>query len=222
MSILLEKQKKIVILNPKCASRTLCEIFYGHMNDMSNLYYYSIINTFKHDHLSWNEFKNFTKIKNSEKYDLIISIRNPWQRMISLFHYFKYEYEIDQIDFKLKQFILKLRECSFEQMFSLAENDENFKKIFLKFNLDNMINGKFAHIIRTEFLQEDLKKIGFDFSEIPVLNKSNYTMPQNRTHRLKHLSNSPKESYNFSLNANCLIEEIFQSDIKAGNYKNPF
>jgi hypothetical protein len=180
------------------------------MSDYDTFLYKKLYKIRGNDHYSINNLKKILGpiVKN---YKMIISIRNPWDRFISLFYYLKQLPD----DVKLStivnpdsffSLIDELKDgLDFNGYSNRVFKNEEIKNLISSYNLENMIGDNKCEIIKLETIQEDLKKLGYYFSNIPIKN------------------NSKRLAFNsLSKEANDFITEIFSSDIKAGNYKNPY
>ena len=134
-------------------------------------------------------------------------VRNPWDRLVSSYHYLKSggNSELDMIDF----------ECYFSKFNSFEDlvknwDDSFYDQIHMKpqsaWVFDNKNDNVFNFIGKYENLQADVNKIMVSRNMIPRYVKMSYQ--SNRTHYKDYYSKITAK----------IVEEIYQQDIENFNY----
>ena len=191
------KYKFIFLHIPKCAGSSLNQVFLQYGDDPE----------FNFSHPTFQQYCD--KHKQSIDYTKIISIRNPWDRLVSTFYYLKdggngYFYDIE-----LKK-IFNIYETNFKdwvvhflkKALELDLRINHFKPISFYISKKDI-----DCVIRTESIQEDFNivcdKIGIPRQELININKSKH----------KHYS----EYYDDETRA--IVAELYAKDIEYFGYK---
>jgi hypothetical protein len=223
MSLVIENLKTIILLNPKCGSRTLLKLF-SNICSSKDLERYKILEgaTKNLDHLTLSETQsffaeNFTDILD---YSVIICIRNPLDRVYSYYlelknlkilpkdWYFRnFDYQFDR---NLSYIIDNINNISLNDFVHL----EYFDNLTKRFCFENMTyttsNVKNINIIKLENFEQDLKNLGYVFNEMFRENSSEILFKISK--KGLNISNLFTES------SRKIIKNYCKSDIVAGNY----
>lgn len=215
MSLLVSKQKFLVLLNPRCASRTLFNIFSAHCTKEELLHYERAKAISKKlDHINLLEAETvYSANSDLSQYTAVVSIRNPFERVISFYWFLKtldfnnyreFVSSVQKYDISFYNILPIIKKISFNEFVMLPYfNDPYSLYSFHSFSLKNFSSGiqiQDKLIIRTEHLREDLQKIGIKDS-IPH----------------KHRLYRPEEVHISSTSKN-IISSIFASDMLEGKY----
>ena len=223
MSLVIEKFKTIILLNPKCGSRTLLKLF-STLCSPKDLERYEILEGASKnlDHLTLSETqsffsKNFIDISD---YSVIISVRNPLDRVYSYYLELKNLEMLDkdwyfrgfnyQFDKNLSYIVKNIDNISLNDFVCL----EYFHTLTKRFCFQNMThttsNVKKINIIKLENFEEDLKNLGYVFDNM---------FRENSSEILFQIS---KKGLNipslFTESSKRIVKNYFKSDIIAGNY----
>ena len=191
------KHKFIFIHIPKCAGSSLHGVFRQYGDDSD----------FNYGHPTFQQYCD--KYKQSIDYTKIISIRNPWDRLLSTFYYLKgggngYFYDIE-----LKK-IFNIYETNFKdwvvhflkEALELNLPINHFKPISFYISKKDI-----DYVIRTENIQEDFDivcdKIGIPKQELPYINKSKHK------HYTEYYDDETKQ----------IVAEKYAKDIEYFGYK---
>jgi len=223
MSLVIENLKTIILLNPKCGSRTLLKLF-SPLCSPKDLERYEILEGASEnlDHLTLLETqsffaKNFIDISN---YSVVISIRNPLDRVYS------YYLELKNLKMLHKDWYFRGFNYQFDKDLSyIVENIDNislndfvrleyFHTLTKRFCFENMTyttsNVKNINTIKLENFEEDLKNLGYVFDNM---------FRENSSEILFQIS---KEGLNirnlFIESSRKIVKNYFKSDVIAGNY----
>jgi hypothetical protein len=223
MSLVIENLKTIILLNPKCGSRTLLKLF-SPLCSLKDLERYEILEGASKnlDHLTLLETqsffaKNFIDISD---YSVIISVRNPLDRVYS------YYLELKNLKMLNKDWYFRGFNYQFDKdLLYIIENIDNislndfvcleyFYTLTKRFSFENMIyttsNVKKINIIKLENLEGDLKKIGYVFDNM---------FRENSSEILFQISKKGLNIRNlFTESSKRIVKNYFKSDIIAGNY----
>lgn len=162
------KHKFIFIHIPKCAGSSLHNYFRQYGDDPD----------FDYWHPTFQQYCD--KHKQSIDYTKIISIRNPWDRLVSAFYYLKGGGNKTKHDIELKK-IFNIYENNFKDW--VVHFLENALELNLKVNHFKPISFYISKkdidcAIRTESIQEDFDivcdKIGIPQQQLPHKNKSKH------------------------------------------------
>lgn len=177
MSILLNKDKILILLNPKCATRTLLEIFSNKMDVTDKSIYNFLYKKNDTDHLSFDQIKNYlTNFNKLDAYKVYIPIRNPYDRLISLYLFFR-QLDSSKVQKKYLSLFNTMSEyCNKNNFNNFISNvfNENINYIST-FKIENMIgqcDAQNVNFLKIENLKEDLNKFNLHKSNIPTLNKA--------------------------------------------------
>lgn len=98
----------------------------------------------------------------SLRYKKVVSIRNPYNRMVSLYlHYCS------------RKSGRGLPSPSFKEYSEWVSTGSPVVENWYSWNLSRWLEEvDFEHVIRTEFIQEDLKTLGISVASIPLLNRN--------------------------------------------------
>ena len=168
-----EKHKTFTITPPGTGSRTFCKIlnnFEFHTYELSNNNLNFKKNGVTHNH-------TFSSFPNHEDYKLIMTGRNPYNRMASKFRrslqYEKqvnknFNFKIDFTDFIYDQFysdsVKKLNQLSMNEISQLTKNDILMDiDLILYFSItpNGVFDRKIDHKIRIDSMEDDYKSIDF-------------------------------------------------------------
>ena len=153
------------------------------------------------------------RISNFDDHRVIVSIRNPWERAVSLYYLYKSRKGEDNIGIQ-RQLVAKANKLDFNEwvkcvakiMPDLLQQQQYYRNIHNEYYTDN--------VIRYENLIADIKTVVsniLDISESEVVN-----IPQRARHR-------PEKPNHYSLSytqyTNHLISELCQEDIDTFNYQ---
>jgi hypothetical protein len=168
-----EKHKTFTITPPSTGSRTFCKIlnnFEFHTYELCNNNLNLKKNEVTHNH-------TFSLFPNHEDYKLIMTGRNPYNRMASKFRrslqYEKqvnknFNFKIDFTDFIYDQFysdsVKKLNQLSMNEISQLTKNDILMDiDLILYFSItpNGVFDRKIDHKIRIDSMEDDYKSIDF-------------------------------------------------------------
>jgi len=168
-----EKHKTFTITPPSTGSRTFCKIlnnFEFHTYELCNNNLNFKKNGVTHNH-------TFSLFPNHEDYKLIMTGRNPYNRMASKFRrslqYEKqvnknFNFKIDFTDFIYDQFysdsVKKLNQLSMNEISQLTKNDILMDiDLILYFSItpNGVFDRKIDHKIRIDSMEDDYKSIDF-------------------------------------------------------------
>ena len=214
MSLLISDKRLLLILNPRCASRTLLKIFTPLCNDKELRLYDALKNESNRlDHLTLQEAEIAYKNIDLSDYTAIIAIRNPFERILSIYWFLK------TLDFDLYEpFVTSLRkndEALYDQLNQIKQIDfDDFVVLpyfnnpanlysFSTFCLDSLRRSRIIQrikILRVETLASDLRQLGINAENI-------------HEHQLYR-----PENVSMSLSSRNIISTIFASDIEEGGY----
>jgi hypothetical protein len=168
-----EKHKSFTITPPGTGSRTFCKIldnFEFHTYELCN-------NTLQHKSNKVTHNHTFKLFPNHEDYKLIMTGRNPYNRMASKFriplqskkHINKnFNFKIDFTDFIYDQFysdrINKLNQLSRNELSQLTKKDilaDIDFILYLSMTPNGVFDRKIDHKVRIDSIQDDYKSIDF-------------------------------------------------------------
>ena len=168
-----EKHKTFTITPPGTGSRTFCKIlnnFEFHTYELYNNNLNLKRNGVTHNH-------TFSLFPNHEDYKLIMTGRNPYNRMASKFRrslqYEKqvnknFNFKIDFTDFIYDQFysdsVKKLNQLSMNELSQLTKNDilvDIDWILYLSITPNGVFDRKIDHKIRIDSMEDDYKSIDF-------------------------------------------------------------
>ena len=168
-----EKHRSFTITPPGTGSRTFCKIldnFEFHTYELCN-------NTLQHKSNKVTHNHTFRLFPNHEDYKLIMTGRNPYNRMASKFriplqskkHINKnFNFKIDFTDFIYDQFysdrIKKLNQLSRNELSQLTKKDILMDIdfiLYLSMTPNGVFDRKIDHKVRIDSIQDDYKSIDF-------------------------------------------------------------
>lgn len=214
MSLLISDRRLLLILNPRCASRTLLKIFRPLCSDEELRLYNALKNeSNRRDHLTLQESEIAYKNIDLSDYTAIIAIRNPFERILSLYWFFKtldfdlYETFVTSLgknDKALYDQLNQIKQIDFDDFVALPyfNNPANLYS-FSTFCLDSLRRSRIIQkikILRVETLASDLRQLSISVGDV-------------HEHRLYR-----PENISMSLSSRSIICTIFASDIEEGSY----
>jgi hypothetical protein len=214
MSLLISDRRLLLILNPRCASRTLLKIFTPLCSDEELRLYNALKNeSSRLDHLTLQESEIAYRHIDLSDYTAIIVIRNPFERILSLYWFLKtldfdlYEPFVTSLkknDNVLYGQLNQIKQTDFDSFVALPYfNDPTNLYSFSTFCLHNLRRNSTIQrikILKVETLASDLKQLGINVENIH----------EHRLHR--------PEDVSMSSSSRSIISAIFASDIMEGNY----
>jgi hypothetical protein len=214
MSGILYSKKIILLSNHKCASTSLDNVFSrfydirGRVNDglqfdynfNSNRHAYIENTPWKHARVEiWKKYLEL-KDMSSEEFVSVSTVRNPWDRLVSLFSY-ESVYKTKQEPRNFGDFVKKF-----------TSNTKNYD-YFLEYNVSLGGEKKVDHIFRVESLEKDLNqfleqyKFGFEHA---------FDYKNNNTINASSRKNNYREYYNDETRK--LVELYFKHEIDMFEY----
>jgi hypothetical protein len=214
MSGVVYNKKLILLSNHKCASTSLDNVFSrfydirGRANDGLQFGYnfdykrHANIENAPWKHAHFEVWKKYLELKNitSEEFVSVSTVRNPWDRIVSLFSY-ESAYKTKQEPKDFSDFVRKF-----------TSNKSNYD-YFLEFNVSLCGNKKIDHILRVENLEKELNQFleqyGFGFEHSFDYNNKK---SMNASSRKKNY----REYYNDETRK--LVESYFKHEIDMFEY----